>query len=325
MMREMQATLQKLPWSELSPAAQAKIKNVATGSPIFHRMPQQKVHADPEIYQFLLRHPHMVIGFWEQLGVTELSLRKVRENQYILRETGGTAAAIEVLHRSDDMCIAYVRGEYRGPLLAKGYQGDVILILRTQYTRNAANESVILCDLDTLIQINSLGVDVLVKLFFSSLSKIADSNFEVTMSFVSEVSRAASRMPNSVKDTAEEITSISEEVCVEFCDIVDLVAMRSARRNRPQSLPIAPHLPTVQQQTQAVVVLPETSQKDFAFTTRPPADWGMNHFFDTPSFDVPQSFNESVRYESTDELTAPKLTKPPRTGHTPPQLPKFDW
>ena len=319
MMREMQATLQKLPWNELSPPTQAKIKNVASGSPIFHRMPQQKVYAAPEIYRFLLRHPDMVIGFWEQLGVTQLSLREVRENHYTLRETGGTVAAIEILHRTDDICIIYVRGEYRGPLLAKAYQGDVILILRTRYMQDEANEPMIVCDLDTLIQINSLGADMLVKLFFASLAKIADSNFEVAVSFVGEVSRAASRTPNSVKDTAEEIFSIREEVCVEFCSIVDTVALRSARRNRPVPFPIA------QQQTQPAAMLPKTSQKDFDFSTRPPVDWEMNHFFDSPNFDVPQPLYEPVRYENTGELTVPKLIESDRTGHTPPNLPRFDW
>ena len=325
-MREMQTALQKLPWNELSPVAQTKIKGVVSSSPLFHRMPRQRVYADPEIYQFLLRHPDMVIGFWEQLGVTQLSLREVQENHYVLREVGGTIAAIEILHRTDDICIAFAKGEYRGPLLAKAHQGDVILVLRTQYMRDEMNEPMIVCDLDTFIQINSLGADVLVKLFFSSLSKIADSNFEVAVSFVSQVSRAATRTPNSLKDTAEEISSIREEVCVEFCDVVDTVTMRSARRNRSMPLPVA------QQRTLPVAVLPQpsivqpkASQQDFAISIKPPADWGMDHFFDVPKFDDPQFLYEPVRYENANELTAPKLTGTKHTGNTVPKLPKFDW
>ena len=325
MMREMQASLQKLPWNELPPAAQAKIRGVVSGSPLFHRMPQQKVHVDPEIHQFLLRHPDVVIGFWEQLGATQLSLREVRENHYALRETGGTVAAVEVLHRTSEICIVYARGEYRGPLLAKAYQGNVVLVLRTQYTRDEMNEPMIVCDLDAFIQINNVGVDMLAKLFFASLAKVADSNFEITMSFISQVSRAASRTPDIVKDTAEEITSVRQEVYAEFCDVVDMVAMRFARRNQ-----LTPLL-TAQQRTQSIVQSrANQQQKGFAISSSSLKDRGMEHFFDSPNvdsprYDTPQPLYEPVRYESTGELTAPKQVEARRAGSAVPRLPRAEW
>jgi hypothetical protein len=318
MAKEMQATLQKLPWNELSPAAQTKIKSIVSQSPLFHRMPQQKNYADSEIHQFLLQHPDLVIGFWEQLGATQLSLREVKENHYVLQETGGTVAAIEILYRTDNLCIAYAKGEYRGPLLAKAYQGDVLLVLRTQYTRDETNDPVIVSDLDTFIQINSLGADMLVKLFFASLAKIADSNFEVTMSFVSQVSGAASRSPNSIKDAAEEVTSIRQDVCVDFCDVVDRVAMRFARRNQPVFSPIA------RQRTQPVAVQPRGDLQNFALSSRPPADWGMDHVFDASQFDVSLPFGEPIGGESTGELSVPRRIESERTG-TAPKLPGPVW
>ena len=172
-LRTMQESRQNLPWNALPPAAQTKIRSVVSGNPLFHRMPQQTFYADPEMYNFLLRHPDVVIGFWEHLGATQLSLREIREDQYILTETGGTTASVEILYRSYDLCIIYARGEYRGPLMARSYQGDAILVLRTQFARDEANEPVVISDLDTFVQINSLGVDLLAKLFFTSLTKIA--------------------------------------------------------------------------------------------------------------------------------------------------------
>ena len=328
MMREMQATLQKLPWNELTPSTQAKIKKVASGSPLFHRMPQQRVYADPEIYQFLLRHPDMVIGFWEQLGTTQLSFSEVRENHYVLRETGGTVASIEILYRTDNLCIVYAKGEYRGPLLAKAYQGDVILILRTQYSRDEKNEPMVVCDLDTLIQINSLGADMLVKLLFTSLTKVADSNFEVTISFVSEVSRAASRTPIALKDTAEEITSVRQDVCAEFCDIVDMAAMRFARRR--QQMPSPTTKRTQQSVAQSLDTLPKTPPQppqDFALSSRPPVDWGMDHFFAPPKSEALQSqpFYEPVHFGTVDGLAGPKVIDSERSNNTVQKLPRSEW
>ena len=304
--REMQTSLQKLPWQELTPAAQTKIKSVVADAPLCHRMPRQKIYADPEIYQFLLQHPEMIIGFWEQLGVTQLSLHAVRENQYVLRETDGTVAAVEVLYQTNDLCIIYARGEYRGPLLAKSYQGDVLLVLRTQYARDDMNEPVAVCDLDTFIQINSLGADMLAKLFFSSLTKVADSNFEITIAFVGQVSGAASRTPNALKSTVEDITSVRQEVCTDFCDVVDRVAMRFVRRNQPALLPAA------RQRTQTVVQ-PQVNPHDFVLSTRPPADWEMDHFFVSPHIASPQP---------SYELSVPKSVESGRLDNTVPPLPR---
>jgi len=388
-------------------------------------MPQQKVYADPEIYQFLLRHPDMVIGFWEQLGATQLSLREVRENHYVLRETGGTVATIEVLHRTDSLCIIYARGEYRGPLLLTPYQGEVILVLRTRYTRNEMNEPMVVSDLDAFIQINSLGVDMLAKLFFAPLARVADNNFEVTLSFISQVSRAAARNPDMLREATEEITSVRPEVCAAFLDVVDRAAMRFARRNQPMPQHIArpqPQQQPQQQRTQQPIVAqppaaapqsistqpiaaqpiaaqpfatpqpappqpiaaqpfvtqpfvtqpiaaqpagtqsistqtitsistqpiaaqpiaaqpiaaqpttvqPRGSHQDFAFSSRPPADWGMDHFFDasqsnSPRFESPQPFYEPVRFETTGELAAPRQIEPGRSVNTAPRLPRSGW
>ena len=289
MTQEMQASLKKLPWDELSSATQAKIKQVAAGSPLFRRFPQQTVYADPEIYTFLLRHPDMVIGFWEHWGATQLSLREVRENHFVLKETTGTTAAIEVLHRTGDLCIVYAKGEYRGPLITKTYPGEVILILRTQLTRDSMNEPMIVCDLDALVQINSLGADVLAKMFFTSLAKIADSNFEVTVYFVSQVSKAASHNAAALKGSAEEVSSIRQEIFVDFCDVVDRAAMRFARRNQPT--PLASKQPE----------LPKANSDVFLSQSRAPDDWGMNHFYDSP----PHFFEENV-HENSAELSVPK-------------------
>jgi hypothetical protein len=273
-------------------------------------MPRQTVYADPEIYNFFVRHPDMVIGFWEQLGATQLTLREVRENRFVLKEMSDTTAIIDVLLRTNEICIVYAKGEYRGPVLAKSYQGEVVLILRTQFTRDEANEPMVVCDLDTFIQINSLGADVLAKLFFASLTKIADSNFEITTSFVSQISKAASNNTSALKTTAEEIDSVRQEVCSDFCNIVDRAAIRSVRRNRPIPLAIA------QERTRSFE-RERVSPQDFLISSKPPADWEMDHFFDLPQF--PRA---AVFYENVDELSIPRPLDIHSSGNVIPKLPK---
>jgi len=309
MMQEMQASLKKLPWNELSPAVQAKIKHVVSGAPLFRRLPQQTVYADPEIYHFLLQHPDVVIGFWEHWGATQLSLREVKENHFVLKETTGTVAAVEVLYRTDELCVVYAKGEYRGPLIAKPYQGEVLLFLRTQFTRDSMNEPMVVCDLDAFVQINSLGADVLAKLFFTSLAKVADSNFEVTVSFVSQVSKAASYSSTALKGSADEISSIRQDVYEEFCDVIDRTAMRFARRNQPTSL-------AYKQKPDQRAEPPEENHVLLS-QSKPPADWGMDHLHDSP---LP--FHEEGDYETVGKLRVPKSIESNFSEKSVPKLPQ---
>ena len=311
MIREMQTAYKNLPWNELPSAAQTRIKSVVSGASLFHRLPQQTFYADSEIYHFVIQHPDLIVGFWEQLGATQLSLREVRDNRFVLKETSDTVATVDVLYRTSSICIAHAKGEYRGPLLARSYQGEVIVILRSRFTRDEAGEPMVVCDLDAFIQINNAGADVLAKLFFASITKIADSNFEVTTSFVSQVSNAASRNPTALKGMAEEITSVRSDVCEEFCDLVDRVEARVARRNQPKPFAIT--------QQRTPLEKPERTQSpDFAFSTKPPADWGMDHFMDGPP--TPSA---ALHYETSSELSMPKPLGFHSTGYDRiPTLPK---
>ena len=294
----MQASLKTLPWDDLSTATQQKIRSVTTGTPLFHRMPQQTIYADPEIYHFLLRYPDLVTGFWEHLGAAHLSLYEIKEDQYLFKETIGTTALVEVLHRTNDLCITYAKGEYRGPLMAKALQGDVILILRTKCTRDEMNEPMIECNLDIFVQFNSVGVDVLAKLFFAAFTKVMDGNFEVSTSFISQVSRAAAHNTAVLKSTAEEIPSIRQSIFVEFCEVVDRAAMRYARRN--QSVPLA-----IARQRTSIASPSETKPQDVILSMKPPTDWEVDHFPDSPPL-PPKSPNMTIYEESAGELNGPK-------------------
>jgi hypothetical protein len=227
---DLRTAVKQIPWNDLPAAVQNRIRRVVSGSPVFRRLPQQTIFADPEIHQYLIQHPDIVVGLWERLGATQISLREIKENQYLLKEKSGTAAAVEVLYRTHEICILYAKGEYRGPLLAKSYQGEAVIILRTRLKHDVLHEPVIVCDLDAFVLIDSAGADLLAKLFYTSLGKIADGNFEVTVSFISRLSQTASRTPETVKQTVEEIETVRKDICGEFCEVLDRAAVRFAKR-----------------------------------------------------------------------------------------------
>jgi hypothetical protein len=148
-----------------------------------------------------------------------------------MKETTGTTAVAEVVYRTKDICIVYAKGLYKGPFLVRSYDGEAVLILRNRFMRDVNNEPIIICDLDVFVRIDHLGVDFLAKLFATTLGKIADSNFEQTVSFVGYVSESVGINAESVKRNGYQVKNVRETVREDFGDVVDRVAMRIARRN----------------------------------------------------------------------------------------------
>ncbi len=247
--KEKKQTLQNIPWEELSSDAQEKIRRVVSAHTLFRRMPQQKVYCDPEMFSFLVEHPDIVVGFWHQLGVTQVSLQqqsspKQAGRHFVMKEASGTTAVAEILHRTSNLCVVYGRGQYCGPFLTKLYNGEVLLVMRSRFVRDANEEPMVICDLDAFVRTDNVGADLLAKLFATSLGKIADSNFEQTLAFVSHVCEAAATNPNSLRVKGLGLSGVREGVREEFCDVVDRVALRSAKyqaRLFPEYYVFEPH------------------------------------------------------------------------------------
>ncbi|MDR3182734.1 MAG: hypothetical protein LBT89_07430 [Planctomycetaceae bacterium] len=235
MQLEMRESLKRLPWDQLSVSDKLKIKKVVTRMPMFRKMPAQTVYADPEVYSFMLQHPDTVIAFWQHLGATQLSLRELKKDKYQVKETSGTEAVAEILYRSRDLCIVYAKGEYHGPFLAKPCTGEVLLFLRSKAARDQGGEPMIVCELDTVVALDNLGADMLAKMFYTSLGKIADDNFAQTVAFVSHFSKTAAKQPEGLKSTAKAVRSIRQDVAEELCGVIDRTALRAAKRNYVQN------------------------------------------------------------------------------------------
>jgi len=303
----LQDALKRIPWDALSQTAKAKIKPVVTGHSIFRRLPIQTVYTDSEMYQFLVDHPDIVVGFWEQFGITQVSLRELSEDRFIMKETGGTTAVAEILYRNRDLCIVHAKGQYRGTLLARPIDGEVVLLLRSRFFHDEDNEPYVVCQLDSFVRLDNIGADLVAKLLSNVLGKIADGNFEQTVGFVGNVSEAATYNTDKVKDLSTQMKSVRKEVRDEFVVIVDRIAAREARQSRlfPEyvELPIpkeyvtepAPFtaysipMPIIARQTQPISIEPMTAETSKSEEVPPahvsviPMAAGLATFVDTPS------------------------------------------
>jgi hypothetical protein len=222
--------IKKIPFDDLSPLVRRRLSAVIQNHTVYYQLPTQAIFCDPEVYQYFLEHPDLLVGLWETLGISQLTLRETDVDRYNLLESSGTAAEVGLLYRSTSCCIVYAKGEYKNPITNRKIEGETLLILHSRYARNIENEPIIVCKLDVFIKIDNIGADILVKLFSTTLGKIADGNFEQTLGFVSHVSDTSAISAKAVKKLTKSVKNVREEVRNDFEDVVDRVSLRAARR-----------------------------------------------------------------------------------------------
>ncbi|MDR0392054.1 MAG: hypothetical protein LBH59_09115 [Planctomycetaceae bacterium] len=225
-----QNSIKKIPLDDLPLPMKQKVLSIVQNHSVYYQLPTQAIFCDPEVYQYFLEHPDLLVGFWESLGITQITLRETDTNRYNLTETTGTIADVGLLYRSTNCCVVYAKGEYKNPITNRKIEGETLLILQSRYARNIENEPIIVCKLDVFVKIDSIGADLLIKLFAATFGKIADGNFEQTLGFVSHVSDTSAISANSVKRLTKSVKNVREEVRNDFTDVIDRVSIRAARR-----------------------------------------------------------------------------------------------
>src|SRR5262245_27369560 len=66
--------MRAIPQDKLDETARRKVSYVLSDISIYRRMPTQVIRCDPDLYVFMVNHPHIAVNMWEVLEVSQLSL-----------------------------------------------------------------------------------------------------------------------------------------------------------------------------------------------------------------------------------------------------------
>ena len=66
--------LRSIPFQQLNQQTKDKIAPVVQKPSIYRRLPVKTIQVDPDYYRFLVRHPETVIGIWQLMGVTQMTI-----------------------------------------------------------------------------------------------------------------------------------------------------------------------------------------------------------------------------------------------------------
>jgi hypothetical protein len=220
--------LQSLPSEKLDGEARAKVDAVLSNVSLFRRLPVRVIQCDPDLYLLLVRHPDIVVNIWRLLGVTRMSLEQTGPCTFRVTDGTGTAGTLEYLYRSPDTQVVYAEGSYEGPLFGKKVHCKTLAILKSGYVLEADGRYYITTRLDTFMNVQDLGAEILAKTFQPLVCRAADINFTQTAGFVSSLSHTAELNPTGLQRLSGRLVRVPADVRQQFAQATEQVAQRAA-------------------------------------------------------------------------------------------------
>lgn len=232
-----QNAAESLPLERLSPEDRQRVSDVLADVTIFRRMPVQVIDCDPDLYCFLAQHPDVVVNIWEVLGITQLEVRQLEPNLFSIIDRAGTKGTFRYLYSSPEIQLVYAEGNYQAPLMAKPIQGKTLLLLKSGFVQEADGRYTITNRLDTFVQVEQGGVEVLTKTLQPILTKIADGNFVQTVAFVSSLSKTAELNSPGVQRLARKLEGVDPQYRETLARLAAMIAARTNAESAIATLP----------------------------------------------------------------------------------------
>jgi hypothetical protein len=217
-----------LPLNKLDARQRAKIEGVVRNTSIYRRMPTQVFECDPAFYLFLVEHPDLVVNIWEVLGISDVALDRTSPKKFQADDGAGTLGTVEYVFQSPEMHLMYCEGSYDGVLFAKPVRGKCVMMLRTEYSREADGKYYVTCRMDSFVEVDNVSVELLAKTIQPLVGPIADHNFRETAAFVSSLHRAAQVNHAGVRKLAKKLTNVEERVRNQFTELSAQLAVRAS-------------------------------------------------------------------------------------------------
>jgi len=217
----------------------AKIQSTLTSTSLYRRLPVQVTPCDPDLYLFMVRHPEVVVNIWEVMKISNVAIQRTGRDTFRASDNAGTLCDVKFCYSDHETQVIYAEGSYNGPLFSKPIQAKCVLLLKSGYMQETDGRYFVTSRMDTFIQIENAGVELLAKTLQMLVHRSADYNFIETASFLSTVSRTAEENPGGMQRLAGKLTNLQPEVRQRFADLTLEVGERAqARETVPTSAEI---------------------------------------------------------------------------------------
>jgi hypothetical protein len=190
----------------------------------------QGTDSDPDMYLFLVRHPEVVVSILEVMNVSNVAHERTGSDMFRAADGAGTLCQVKFCHSDHETQVIYAEGSYEGPLFNRPVRAKCVLLLKSGYVRETNGRYYVTSRMDTFIQIEHAGVEMLAKTLQLLVNRAADYNFVETAAFLGAVSRTSEANPAGVGRLAHKLTKLDPEVRDRFAALALEVGRKARER-----------------------------------------------------------------------------------------------
>lgn len=228
-----QSAINAIPVDELNNEARQKVLSVLNNTSVYRRLPASQYMCDPDMHNFLIRYPEVIVGIWKVMGITQVDAKRVADYEVSASDGMGTVSQIELLYGTKNLHIFHGHGYYEGPLFRNKLRGSCILVLRSDFGSNRNGDPVVNDQLDVFLRVDNVGLKILARTLHNLVGKTADINFSESTKFIGKVSETAEVNGPGVKRLGDRI-QLNPEVREAFQKLALVVNDRAAHRLQTQ-------------------------------------------------------------------------------------------
>jgi hypothetical protein len=227
--------ISSLPFDKLPGDVRDKVQSTIASTTLYRRLPVQVSPCDPDMYLFLVRHPEVVVNIWEIMQVSNVAIRRTGPDKFRATDNMGTACDIRICYSDHETQVIYAEGAYSGPMFKQPIRARCVLLLKSGYLQETDGRYFVTSRMDTFIQIEHAGLEVLAKTLQMLIHRSADYNFIETASFLSNVSQTAEANPTGMQRLAAKLTNVQPDVRTRFAEISLEVGEKARQRLSTQA------------------------------------------------------------------------------------------
>lgn len=214
---KMQA-IQAVPLKQMSNQTAQALRDVLDNPSFYRRMPTQSIQCDPELFNFLVRKPEIMVNTWDLMGITKVTAKRTGPFTFLANDGVGTRCKCDLVYGDNNIHVYYGSGDYDGTMTPRSVKGRAVCILRSdsQVYPQGHSGHIVRGTMDVFLKLDNLGADLLTRTFGPLVAKTADHNFAETAQFVSQLSQVCSTNPSAALALAGQLNDVDDTVKQEF-------------------------------------------------------------------------------------------------------------
>ena len=219
--------IRSIPLQQLSREHQTLVSDVLNRVAVYRRLPSTTINTDPDLFLFMVRYPETMLNIWQIMGVTQMEATRTAPFNLDFDDGVGTEGRVELIYGTPNMNIYYGEGIYEGPMLFRRVEGQCVLVLQTEYHRDANGNSQTTSHLDVFIRIDHLAAGVIARTVHPLIGSTADHNFVESLLFLQKLSETSESNNNGVMGLSNRLNGIRPEVRQRFQDVLGIIGERT--------------------------------------------------------------------------------------------------